>query len=126
MAAVESAAMQMSRPLLRLTAWITVAAILALLWSGIAHARDVRAAPWDDICSAVGGKTGDSQKTDAHVRHCAFCSKQDMAHALPSCFDQPLPALRHPSAAPAVPGSHPASHVAWLTPHPRGPPSLPA
>ncbi|WDZ96684.1 DUF2946 family protein [Herbaspirillum sp. WKF16] len=122
--------MKMSAPAQRLVSWITIASILALLWSGMAHARtagDARAAPWGDICSAAAdqGKTqDDGQPGGAHVGHCMFCSKQDMAHALPARFDhlppQPAPATR----APASRASAAAVPQAWLPPHPRGPPVL--
>lgn len=130
-AALESAAMKMSASAQRFTSWITIAAILALLWSGMAHAQpggNARDLAWNDICSTAADQgPGSPQKSgaDAHVGHCMFCSKQDMAHALPARFDHllPLPSPVARASAAAAPAM--AASRIWLPPHSRGPPASP-
>lgn len=117
---------------LRLIAWITLAAILAMLWSGMAHARiNPAQLAWGEICSAeraavqTGKSDPDQDRHDAHVQHCAFCAKQDIAHVLPSRFDYPLPAwVRVPMVRIGDVRVH-AAIAPGLIPHPRGPPRRP-
>ncbi|MBB5393226.1 MULTISPECIES: DUF2946 family protein [unclassified Herbaspirillum] len=123
--------MQMSLPKLRLIAWITIASILAMLWSGTMHAR-AGAAPgmqaWIDICSVSGAAAladqGSPGKNDAnaHVTHCAFCSKQDIAHAIPARFDLPQPSARPLRVQSPSSFTH-RSPPPWLSRHSRGPPA---
>jgi len=128
--AVESAPMKTYPSSLRLMSWITIAALLTMLWSGTVSAVTVDATsltPWGDICSVNGADAGtsgaDHHQNGLHV-HCAFCCKQSAAYILPSRFDLLL-------AVPAE-GALPVEQkktaitpsAAWPTLPPRGPPAI--
>ncbi|MBN9357562.1 DUF2946 domain-containing protein [Herbaspirillum huttiense] len=116
-------------PRMRMIAWLTIAALLAMMWSGVVQARigTKLALAWNDICSVsddpattsggASGKTGNV----AHAGHCMFCAKQDLAHALPSRLDLSQPPLRISLAVELVQGAR-RTHTAWATAAPRGPP----
>lgn len=122
----------------RLTAWLTIACILGMLSSGLAHALAGASAgaPWQEICS-LGSATqalddlprGDRKQGGAepgHLTHCPFCSKFDHAPALLSRID--------PVIGPHIQAPAPA-RIIWLPAatllqsygqRPRGPPSMSA
>lgn len=115
-------------PRIRMIAWLTIAALLAMMWSGMVQARigAKPALPWNDICSVaddLAATSGATDKTEhaAHAGHCMFCAKQDLAYALPTRLNLPQPLLRI-SLAPVLVQGPRRTHTAWVTAAPRGPP----
>ncbi|WP_197034919.1 DUF2946 family protein [Herbaspirillum sp. RV1423] len=117
---------------LRLMSWITIAALLTMLWSGTATAvvpDTTSQTPWGEICSvnAKGidaGTSGAGHSKDSLHVHCAFCCKQNAMYVLPTRFDIVLAA----PAGWALPAANrkaiPILSEAWLTLPSRGPPAI--
>ncbi|OWY35600.1 DUF2946 family protein [Herbaspirillum aquaticum] len=116
-------------PRLRMIAWLTIAALLAMMWSAVVQARIATrlALPWNELCSvaddpaATSGRITGKTEHAAHAGHCMFCAKQDLAHVLPARLDLPQPLLRR-SLAPAPVQERRRAHTAWVSAAPRGPP----
>lgn len=126
---VESAPMQIPLPRARLIAWITMAALLVMMWSAMSQARlgarvDL---PWTDICSvsedlaAKPGAASGKSESGLHAGHCVFCGKHDLVHLLPARFELPQPLFMAPPHL-TPESQQPRRLSAWLTTAPRGPP----
>lgn len=116
----------------RLISWLTIAALLTMLWSGTVSAVASDAASqthWGEICSAnakridAGPSGGEHGKNSQHV-HCAFCGKQNAMHVLPTRFNVAL-AIAAARVFSAINGkTTPIPSEAWITLPPRGPPAI--
>ena len=129
---VESTPMKTCPSSLRLTSWLTIVALLTMLWSGTVSAVATEATsltPWGEICSvnaqrSDGGTTGSGHSKDGVHVHCAFCCKHSAAHFLPVRFDV-APATAAATSLPQVNRNDLAIvSEAWLQRPSRGPPTI--